>query len=118
LVNGLVVLAQPPRLRAKVSINGRVIVAPLALNLVNALFPPTGDEAKNRCDDVKYRTDHLKLFDVQPDTLQEIDNLLKQAVVLWSRGQFYNDASGQNDATNSGNDLGPISSNPVPYVHN
>ena len=77
MVNGLVVLAQPPRLRAKVSINGRVIVAPLTLNFVNTLFPPTGDEAKNRCDDVKYRTDHERLVNLQTNRLEEVDNLFK-----------------------------------------
>ena len=49
---GVVVLAHPPSISAKVAINGITIVAPLAFNLVNALLPPAGNKAKERCDDL------------------------------------------------------------------
>ncbi len=62
-------MAHPPRLRAKIAINGVTVVAPIALCPIDALLAPTGDEAKDRCNDVKYRTDHLKLFNVETERL-------------------------------------------------
>lgn len=68
-------MAHPPRLRAKIAINGIAVVFPITLKPVNTLFFPTRNEAKDRRDDVKYRTDHLKLFDIETDALEEIDYL-------------------------------------------
>ena len=70
-------MAHPPRLRAKIAINGITVVAPLTLGAVNALFFPTRNKAKDRRDDVKYRTDHLKLFNIETDALEKIDYLFE-----------------------------------------
>ncbi len=112
-----VVVAHPPSNSAKIPINGITVVAPLAFGAVNALLFPTRNEAKDRRDDVKNRTDHLKLFDVEAERLEEVDNLLQRRIVGGGRGQLHNDAGGKHDATKGGNNLGPICGDPVPDIH-
>ncbi|NDF51985.1 MAG: hypothetical protein EB116_18245 [Betaproteobacteria bacterium] len=101
-------MAHPPSIRAKIAINGITVIAPLALGTINALLFPARNEAKDRRDDVEDRTDHYVLFDVQTNTLQEVDNFLKERVISGCGGQLDNDACGQNNTANGGNNLGPV----------
>jgi len=70
-----VVVAQPPRLTAKIAIDSFTIVAPLVLKVLSALLLPTWNDAKDGCDDLKDCTQHKRLFNIQPNCLQEINDL-------------------------------------------
>jgi hypothetical protein len=92
-----VVVAQPPRLTAKIAIDSFAIVAPLVLKVLSALLLPTWNDAKDGCDDLKDCTQHKRLFNIQSDCLEEVYDLFQERIIRWGRCQFNNNASSKND---------------------
>jgi len=103
-----VVVAHPPRLTAQITLNSFAILAPLAVSVLSPLLLPPRNDAKHCGDDLKDCTQHNKLFNIQPDCLEEVYDLFQERIVRWGRCEFNNDASSKNNATNSGYDLLPI----------
>jgi hypothetical protein len=103
-----VVVAHPPRPTTQITLNSIAVIPPLTLDVLCSLFFPTWNDAKHCCDDLKDCTQHKRLFNIQSDCLEEVYDLFQERIIRWGRCEFNNDASSENDATNSGYDLLPI----------
>lgn len=117
LGTGTVVVAQPPRLRSEIGIDSFPISFPIRASLVNLTLFLIRNQTKELGYNLQDSGQDSHLLDLEPNALEEVDDLFQNRIVLGGRGELHNDAGRKDNSAHSRHDFRPVLSQPVPDLH-
>ena len=110
-------MAQPARLRAKVSVDAFAILAPSLFKLANFSIAESRHKAKQPSQNLKDCTNHsalvcseksYRLLNMKAEGFEKIDHFFQGRVIGRGRGQFDDQTGGDDHRTHGGNHGFPI----------